>query len=106
MLLALQLRTLYVVVSFNYRKAFTIIRQILVPLAAMTALVLIMKIIIPIPLSGRFRVLALLLLYGISGAGLYFFLCYRSGALENVFDKEVVDSLLAKLGRGRKNEED
>ena len=69
------------------------------------ALVGIMKILIPVPLVSRWKVLALLFLYAGLGAALYFFLCYRSGALQNVFDKEVVDSLLAKLGRGRKNEE-
>ena len=104
-LLALQLRTLYVVVHFDYRKAFTIIRQIRIPLVAMMALVGILKILIPVPLVSRWKVLALLFLYAGLGAALYFFLCYRSGALQNVFDKEVVDSLLAKLGRGRKNEE-
>ena len=71
----------------------------------MMALVGIMKILIPVPLVSRWKVLALLFLYAGLGAALYFFLCYRSGALQNVFDKEVVDSLLAKLGRGRKNEE-
>ncbi len=104
-LLVLQLRTLYVVVNFNYRKAFTIIRQIALPLVAMTALVLVMKVFIPVHLTSRVKVLALLFVYGIAGAALYFFLCYRTGALEKVFDKEFVDSLLAKLGRGKKDEE-
>ena len=104
-LLALQLRNLYVVVNFNYRKAFTIFRQIWLPLAAMTVLVLLMKIVLPIPLVSRFKVLAMLFLYAGVGAGLYFLLCYKTGALQQAFDQEVVDSLLRKLGRGKKNEE-
>lgn len=105
-LLALQLRTLYIVVNFNYRKAFTIFRQIRVPLAAMTALVMLMKIVIPIPLTmSRFKVLLMLFVYAGLGAALYFRLCYKAGALQQAFDQEVVDSLLRKLGRGKKNEE-
>ena len=104
-LLSLQVRALNQAVNFNYRKAFTIFKQIAIPLVAMTAVVLVLKLIIPVPLGiGRVKMFLLLIVYALLGAAVYFALCFRSKALDNVFDEEFVESFMRKFKRNRNEE--
>ena len=106
LLLLLQIRTLYAVVNFDYRRAFTIFKQIAMPLGVMAVVVLIMKFVIPVPLTlGRFRVLLLLFVYALVGAGVYFALCYKIGALKLVFDEEMISSITKRFRKEKNDEE-
>ena len=97
--LTLLLGSLKRVYYFKYFPVLKVFLKELVPLAAMIAVVVVLRLLWPItPTRGLYLVFQLAI-YAVAGGAVYFVLAYFTGAVTDVIGTESVQKVLSKLKR-------
>ncbi len=89
--------------QFTYAPAWRTLWRVLLPTAAMAAVVLLLKWLWPVVEGRGLLLLVQLGVFGVSGALVYLFLAYKTRALFEIVSEETVRRLLGKfrLGKGK-----
>lgn len=94
--LFIMFRNLKRTMKFRYLSIARLLVRMVIPIAAMIAVVWLLGFVLPGSGNGYLMLLVSLAVYGIAGAGVYLFLCYKFGCLQDVFG-DSVDRILVKL---------
>lgn len=87
--------------QLSYGSTIQIVIKTLIPLVMMIAVVMLLKIIIPISYTSKVSCIFYVGVISIVGAFVYLFLSYKLGILEKVFGREYLNKILKKLTFGK-----
>ncbi len=83
--------------KIGYKPTFKVFLKTIVPTAAMVAVVVLLKFLLPVVESRGILLVLQLGLYAIAGAAVYGFLAYKFGAITDVMDINKFKGILRKL---------
>lgn len=95
--LALLLISLYKKHKLSYKSSLKIIAKIILPIAAMVAVVLVLKFVWPVIEERGILLVLQMVVYALAGAAVYGLLAYEFGAITDVIGEEKIKGILRKL---------
>lgn len=82
--------------EFSFKSIIRNLSSIVISIVAMSIIILILKVLMPVT-QGFMMTFTLLAIYGIISIGLYVFITYKLGTINDVFGEDFLDKILTKL---------
>ena len=82
--------------KFSFKSIIRNLSSIVISIVAMSIIILILKALMPVT-QGFMMTFTLLAIYGIISLGLYVFITYKLGTINDVFGEDFLDKILTKL---------
>ena len=87
--------------GINYQPTFKALKNIIIGVIIMLIVMYIATYIIPLQVEGRLLSFIIAVVYAIIGGAAYLFYMYKSKTLENVFEKQFLNKIKAKLRKAK-----
>ena len=87
--------------GINYQPTFKALKNIIIGVIIMLIVMYIATYIIPLQVEGRLLSFIIAVVYAIIGGAAYLFYMYKSKTLENVFGKQFLNKIKAKLRKAK-----
>ena len=87
--------------GINYQPTFKALKNIIIGVIIMLIVMYITTYIIPLQVEGRLLSFIIAVVYAIIGGAAYLFYMYKSKTLENVFGKQFLNKIKAKLRKAK-----
>lgn len=87
--------------GINYQPTFKALKNIIIGVIIMLIVMYITTYIIPLQVEGRLLSFIIAVVYAIIGGAAYLFYMYKSKTLENVFEKQFLNKIKAKLRKAK-----
>ncbi len=94
--LVLLLKYIHEAVDVSYNNSFEILKKEIIPLAAMSVVIVLLNIVLP-PVESRLLLVLQLALYALCGMIVFLLLGLNNQMIYDVFGKDIVNKILSKL---------